>query len=366
MQYRQGTMLFVQKIWHNTEVNMAVYTTINDPSAHFQVNTYTGNGNNGKVITNYGNSNLQPDFLWFKKRSNGSSRDHILVNSTDGVTKNQRTPPSDPIYTNSNYVTAIGTDGFTLGNGAPVNEADDDFTCWQWKLAGGTTSDNNDGSITSAVQVNSTAGFSMGKYTPSGSSGTVGHGLGATPDFVMQKGDAASGWYGMFPNAEGGNKSSPINSTNTFGTVSGLSSFNSSTFANGNAAGTYIFWAWKNTQGYFQADRYNSNNNADGPFIYTGFRPALIAFKMNSGGTSWRWYDESRMGYNPDNRYVASNTSDMETNQHSGNAEVHFLSNGFKLTEAEGDINYNTEQVLYAAWAASPFVTSTGVPTTTR
>ena len=69
---------------------MAVYTTINDPSAHFQVNTYTGNGNNGKVITNYGNSNLQPDFLWFKKRSNGSNRDHILVNTTDGVTKNQR------------------------------------------------------------------------------------------------------------------------------------------------------------------------------------------------------------------------------------------------------------------------------------
>ena len=364
MQYRQGTMLFVQKIWHNTEVNMAVYTTINDPSAHFQVNTYTGNGNNGKVITNYGNSNLQPDFLWFKKRSNGSNRDHILVNSTDGVTKNQRANQSDAIYTNSNYVTAISSDGFTLGNGAPVNEADDDFTCWQWK--GSSRADNNDGSITVDLQVNSTAGFSMGKFTPSGSSGTVGHGLGATPDFVISKGDAASGWYGMFPNAQGGNQSSGINTNNDFGTVSGLAGFNSSTFTNGNAANTYIFWAWKNTQGYFQADRYESNNNADGPFIYTGFKPALIVFKMASGGTSWRWYDESRMGYNPDNRYVLSNANDMEVNQHSGNAEVHFLSNGFKLTEAEGDINYNSETVCYAAWAKSPFVTSTGIPTTTR
>ena len=347
---------------------MAVYTTINDPSAHFQTNAYDGNGNNGKVITNYGNSNLQPDFLWIKKTGGGgSNRDHILVNTTDGLTKNHRANQADAIYTNSNYVTAIGTDSFTLGNGAPVNEADDQFICWNWKLAGGTTTTNNDGSIACTIQVNSTAGFSMGKYTSPGSpSGTVGHGLGAKPDFFLGKGDASSGWYGMFPNAEGSNQSSGINTNNAFGTVSGVSGHNTSTFTNGQSSGTHIFWAWKNVQGYFRAGRYDSNNNADGPFIYTGFKPALIAFKMNSGGTSWRWYDDKRVGSNPDNRYVLSNANDSEVSQHSGNSEVHFLSNGFKLTEAEGDINYNTEQVLYAAWAASPFVTSTGVPTTTR
>ena len=347
---------------------MAVYTTINDPSAHFQTNAYTGNGNNGKVITNYGNSNLQPDFLWIKKTGGGgTNRDHILVNTTDGLTKNHRANQADAIYTNSNYVTSIQSDGWTMGNGAPVNEADDDFICWNWKLNGGTRSDNNDGSITCDLQINSTAGFSMGKYTSPGSpSGTVGHGLGATPDFFIGKGDASSGWYGMFPNAEGSTKSSGINTNNAFGTVSGVTGHNATTFTNGQSSGTHIFWAWKNIQGYFRAGRYDSNNNADGPFIYTGFKPALIAFKMNSGGTSWRWYDDKRVGSNPDNRYVLSNANDSEVSQHSGNSEVHFLSNGFKLTEAEGDINYNTEQVLYAAWAASPFVTSTGVPTTTR
>ena len=346
---------------------MAVYTTINDPSAHFQSNTYTGNGNNGKVITNYGNANLQPDFLWFKKRSNGSNRDHILINSTDGVTKNHRLPPSDPIYTNSNIVTSLNTDGFTLGDASVSNEADDDFTCFQWKLAGGTTTTNNDGSIACTIQVNSTAGFSMGKYTSPGSpTGTVGHGLGAVPDFFIGKGDSSSGYYGMFPNKEGLNQSSGVNTTNDFSTVSGVTGFNTSTFANGQGGGTHIFWAWKNVQGYFRAGQYTSNNNADGPFIYTGFKPALIVFKMSSAGTSWRWYDETRMGYNPDNRYIESNNQEMEQNQHSGNAEVHFLSNGFKLTQAEGDINYNTEVVNFAAWAKSPFVTSAGVPTTTR
>ena len=206
----------------------------------------------------------------------------------------------------------------------------------------------------------------MGKFTPTGSSGTVGHGLGAIPDFVISKGDAASGWYGMFPRAEGTSKSSGPNTTNDFGSVSGVAGFNTSTFTNGNAAATYIFWAWKNVQGYFKAGKYTSNNNADGPFIYTGFTPALVVFKMAAGGTSWRWYDNTRMGYNPDNRYVASNTNAMEVNQHSGNAEMIFLSNGFKLQQAEGDINYNTNGVCYAAWAVHPFVTSDGAPATAR
>ena len=344
---------------------MAVYTTINDPSAHFQTNTYTGNGNNGKVITNYGNSNLQPDFLWFKKRTGSNTRDHILVNTTDGITKNQRLPPSDAIYTNSNYVTAIGSDGWTMGNGAPVNEADDDFTCWNWKLAGGTTSTNYDGSLACTIQVNSTAGFSMGKYTSPGSpSGTVGHGLGAKPDFFIGKGDSSSGYYGVFPTAEGSNKSSGPNTTNAFGTVSGVSNFNTTTFTNGQGSGTHIFWAWKNVQGYFHAGKYYSNDNANGPFVYTGFSPALVAFKMNSAGTSWRWYDNTRAGFNPNNSYVASNTNSNETASYP--AEMIFLSNGFKLQQAEGDINYNQDEVLYAAWAVHPYVTSDGVPTTAR
>ena len=113
--------------------------------------------------------------------------------------------------------------------------------------------------------------------------------------------DFGSGsWYGMWPTSFGGNQSSGLNGTNAFGTVSGYSSFTSSTFVQGQGdSDNHMFWAWKNTPGYFYANYYKSNNNADGPFQYCGFKPALVWVKGDGGGVNWRTYDDTRMGYNP-------------------------------------------------------------------
>ena len=344
---------------------MAVFTTINDPSVHFQATAYTGNGNNNKQIVHYGNSNLQPDFLWIKQRT-GSTRDHILLDSTNGVTKNFRTNTSDGIYTNSNYLNSFDSDGFTLNTSNRVNDADDPYSAWAWKANGGTTVTNNDGSTASTLQVNSTAGFVLGKYTAPGSNGTtVGHGLGAIPDFFFAKDFGSGGWYGMLPTSFGGNQSTGLNTTNGFGTVSGYSSFTSTTFTQGQGDGdNHMFWAFKNTPGYFYANYYKSNNNADGPFQYCGFKPALVITKGDGAGVNWRIYDSQRNGYNPSNAFVSPNSDAVETN--STNSEMEFFSNGFKLTAAEGDANYNEMDVAFAAWAENPFMSSTGVPTTAR
>ena len=344
---------------------MAVFTTINDPSVHFQANEYTGNGNDDKVITNYGNSNLQPDFIWFKQLT-GSTRDNIFIDSKSGVTKNFRPNTSDAQYTNSNYVKSLDADGFTLGTSNRTNDADDPFTAWQWKANGGTQVTNSDGGTDSYLQVNSTAGFVLGKYTAPGSTGTtVGHGLGAIPDFFFAKDFGSGGWYGMWPSTFGGNQSTGLNTTDGFGTVSGYSSFTSSTFVQGQGdSDNHMFWAWKNTPGYFHASYYKSNNNADGPFQYCGFKPALVWVKGDGGGVNWRTYGDQRMGYNPKNAFVSCNSDAEETN--ATNAEMEFYSNGFKLTAAEGDANYNEMDVAFAAWAANPFMSSTGVPTTGR
>ena len=340
------------------------YSTINDPSAQFQAQLYTGNGST-QTITNTGNANLQADFVWVKDRVGANS--NLLSNTTRGITKYVYSDSTQAEQTNTNRVNAVSTDSFTLGNAGDANTNGNTYVCMQWKGNAGSSPSNTDGTETALVQLNSTAGFSIIQFNTGGSSGgTVGHGLGEVPSFFLSKDlNATSGWYGMFPKIWGGNQSAGLNTTDGFGTVSGFSNFTSTLFTEGQGNGNdHICYAWKPIKGYSAFGAYKSNNNADGPKIFTGFRPALVLAKNTGAGTNWRYYDVHRDGFNPENNYLLANSTAAEDT--SANSEIEFLSNGFKLTHAEGDINYNTDDILYAAWAEFPSCFSDGVPAVAR
>ena len=164
------------------------YTTIDDPSAYFQTALYTGNGSDGYSITNDGNSDLQPDLLWFKCRND--TQIHQVFDSNRGIANSLRTNGTDAEDTDSpnDRLTAINSDGFTLGDDGNPNTNTNTYVCWQWKANGGTTSSNTSGSITSTVQANTTSGFSIITYTGNATDdATFGHGLGAVPHFIIIK-----------------------------------------------------------------------------------------------------------------------------------------------------------------------------------
>lgn len=343
---------------------MANYS-INQPSAHFQIEKYAGTGSAHNPVFD-GPANLQPDFIWIKE-TDSNSYSNILTNTTRGLTKYIYTDSTQAEQTNSNRVGGADTDGFGVGTASDVNNNGNNYVAMCWKGNAGSSPSNTDGNETALIQHNSTAGFSIIQFNSGGSTGgTVGHGLGVTPSFFMAKNlNGTSGWYGMFPQIWGGNQSSGVNTTNAFGTVSGFSNFNSTTFTEGQGDGNdYMCYAWKPIRGYSAFGTYKSNNNADGPKIFTGFRPAFIICKMVSGGTHWRYYDHKRDGFNPENNYLRMNVTNGENTAANSELEIH--SNGFKLTNAEGDINYNTEYVLYAAWAELPQVFTDGVPVQAR
>ena len=344
------------------------YSTINDPSAQFQVQLYTGTGSTLNVV-NGGNANLQPDFVWLKNYGT-AGKDYGMFDTNRGTTKTVSCNNTSAEATNANTLTAFSSDGFTLGSDGGPNANSSNNVAWQWKANGGTTVANNEGSLTNTIQVNSAAGLSIMTFNVGSSTGTtLGHGLGVIPSFFIAKNrDATGGWYGMFPKIWGGNQSAGINTTNGFGTVSGFSNFTSTLFTQGAGgvgyADDWIAYAWKPIKGYSAFGTYKSNNNADGPKIFTGFRPALVLAKNTGAGTNWRVSDDKRNGFNPENNYLLTNSNNAEDT--SAVSEIEFLSNGFKLTQAEGDINYNTDQILYAAWAEFPSCFSDGVPAVAR
>jgi hypothetical protein len=343
------------------------YTTITDPSAHFQTALYNGSGGN-QSLTNTGNSNLQPDWVWIKKRAGGTARNHILTDSSRGVTKCISTSLTDAEFTNSYGLTAFGTDGFTVGSYDSVNESGGTYVGWQWKANGGTTASNSNGTITSTVQANTTAGFSIISYTGNGTNGaTIGHGLSQTPQIFFPKCLSTTTNWEMYYFPTGGTKQyGYLNLTNAFATWSytaptsttiGLSGSGDS---NGNGR-TMIGYAFHSVQGYSKIGTYTGNGNANGPFVYTGFKPAWIMFKQTGNTGGWTMKDNKRSPQNPADERLLADVNNAE----STGADIDFLSNGFKCRTASNAVN-GSESYIYMAFAENPFVATNGVPTTAR
>ena len=356
------------------------YTNIDDPSAQFQIATYTGNGTDNTAITYDGNSDMQPDFLWFKLRS--TTGNHVLFDSNRGVTKYLRSNTTAAETTNSTLLKSFNTDGFTVGTAANTNYNTYTLVSWGFKANGGTTSSNTDGSITSTVQANTTAGFSIVTFD-SASSGnfSVGHGLGVQPAMIITKNREGTGqWYTWHQHLTGGTSNTSyllsLNRTdaeasyaNAWGagvtsSVFGMQSGNTAT-----ADRNYVAYCFAEKQGYSRFSSYVGNGNVNGPFIYTGFKPALVLVKRSivAGSTAygnWLMYDNKRGAFNLNDEYVYANTASPEAT--SSTAGYDFLSNGFKVRNTYNDGNVSGNTYIYMAFAENPFVTSTGIPTTAR
>ena len=338
------------------------YTTIDDPSAHFQTKLYTGTGSS-QAYTNDGNSDLQPDWWWGKERNN--STDHHLYDSSRGVTKRLKSNGTDAEDTVSTGLTAFGSDGFTLGSSGSINGSSDTYVAWQWKANGGTTSTNDDGSVDVTIQVNSTAGFSIMKWNGNGNtSGTVGHGLGAVPDMIINKYGlgGTSNWGVAFPKFET-TKLIVLNSnSNGFQSASGMSNYNSSTFVDGNGADTSgtVAYCFKQIKGFSRFGFYVGNGDANGPMCYTGFKPAFVMIKRSNGSGNWLMFDSKRDPSNAVDDYVVAHAAQAEADFDF----MDFTSNGFKQRHTSSHANGDGETYVYMAFADKPYVTSEGVIST--
>jgi hypothetical protein len=335
-------------------------TTATQAGKFFNPVLYTGNGS-ARSITGVG---FQPDWNWIKVRNDTSW--HNLVDAVRGVTLNLASNTTNAEATASpTRVTSFDADGFSLGTSNDVNFSGNTFVSWNWK-ANGSGSTNTSGSITSTVSANTTSGFSVVTYTGNAAAAaTVGHGLGVTPAMVIVKSRnlGTEGWPTWHQSLGANTYWLRLNetiATNTNNTR--FSGFSSTTFTLGvtaneetNGSGdTYVAYCFAEVAGYSKFGSFIGNASADGPFIYTGFRPAYIMLKRtDTGGYDWYVFDTKRNTYNLTNASLYPDLSAAEGV--SSVSVLDILSNGFKMRGSSGGTNPSSGTMIYAAFAENPF-----------
>ena len=331
-------------------------------AAHMAATTYTGTGASLTVANTVNSTSFQPDFVWMKSRS--AATDHALYDSVRGTTKDLVSDTTAAETTQATGLTAFGSTGFTVGALAKVNTSAATYIGWQWK-GSGTTVSNTTGSITSTVCVNPTAGFSVVSYTGTGANATVGHGLGKAPGMIITKPrNSADNWISWHNNFSG-LEYIYLNLTNAKAslaavwnsTVPSSTVFSLGTNANSNSSGqTQVAYCFAPIAGYSAFGSYTGNGSADGPFIFTGFRPRYCLIKRTeTAGFSWPEYDSARYPYNQAS--IPALWTDLASAEGSY-ATIDFLSNGFKVRDTSATINASGGTYIYAAFAESPFKNS--------
>ena len=332
------------------------------PQDHFNTVLYTGIGG-ALSVTDVG---FQPDLVWSKARNTGTPW-HQLTDSVRGTTKQLFSNRADAEDTNTDKLTSFDSDGFTLGSNGGINGSGNTYVAWNWKASNATAVSNTEGTITSQVSANTTAGFSIVSWTGTGATSTVGHGLGATPSVVIAKRrNSTSNWAVQHASAGSGyfllNSTDPYNGADTSIWNATLPTSSLFTTASGffvNTA-TYIAYCFHNVEGYSKFGSYTGNGSAtEGPFVYTGFRPAYIMAKVavnQQNATSWQIWDAAREPYNPEILYLFANASDAESNTAPVYHAIDLVSNGFKLRAANTyGMNQSGATYIYMAFAENPF-----------
>jgi hypothetical protein len=352
------------------------YTTIDDASLYFRIKTYTGNGTNDTAYTwDETHANMQPDWLWFKNRDENQS--HAIFDSVRGATLRIIPNETGAEGTENTNLDSFDSNGFTVDNELIVNGSSDKMVAWGWKAGTSFTNDASStgiGSIDSSGSVSTDAGFSIISYTGTGSAGTVAHGLGAAPSVLIHKKrtTSAEAWS-VFHQSVGITKRMILSSTEAetadaspqpdWNDVLPTSSvFTIGTSPRTNATEDYICYAFAEKQGYSKFGSYTGNGNADGTFVYTGFKPAWVMLKRTDTTKNWLVLDNKINTFNPYNTELSPNLSATEAT----NIRFDSLSNGFKLRLGSGASNASGGTYIYMAFAENPFVTSTGVPATAR
>jgi hypothetical protein len=341
---------------------------IDKPNLHFTTTLYTGNGTTDRAVT----VGFQPDWIWCKERS--ATESHMLhdvhMNAGDYI----RTNTADGLSNSGEMFKSITSTGFTVGTRGEVNQNSQTYANWSWK-GGGTPSANNVGSTASSVSVNTTSGFSVVTWTGTGSATTVGHGLGATPELIIIKNKTDSVNWMLFHrsmiapgatnkeffelNATAGLQAngSATTFTSTSNTTFGVGTDNKLN-GSGDAMVAYVFAPKK---GFSKFGKYTGNGNADGTFVYTGFKPAFVIQKQQAT-RDWTLIDNTRSPFNAMDDRVVVNTSTGEVT----NNATDFVSNGFKCRGTETNTNESGGTYLYWAFAENPIVGSNNVPAVAR
>jgi len=352
---------------------MAVYTTIDDPEAHFRIKLYTGNGTDDTgIVFDTTDTTMQPDLVWIKNRN--STNEHNLANAVSQATKYVHANLDQGETTAANSLQSFDSNGFTLGTNANFNTNTNTYVAWCWKANNSSGASNTDGYIETLNAPNTTAGFSITTYTGDGVVRTLGHGLGGVPEVMMIKRRDATADWAVYHHK---NTSAPqtdalvLNETdatadsagywNDVAPTSTVLTIGDNTSMNG-SAGTYILLCWRSIQGYSKMGYYTGDGNADGPFIYMGFKPAMVIYKRTDSTANWSIFDHKRSVFNQISHQLNPNINDAEGDSDRGD----FVSNGWKIRATAGSTNADGGTYIYMAFAESPFVNSNGVPNNAR
>jgi hypothetical protein len=349
--------------------------TIDKPSKYFNTVLYTGDGTSPRSITGVG---FKPDLVWSKSRS--TAENHNLYDAVRGGTQGLRSNLTNA-ETSSNiygYVSTFDSDGVTYISGGTNNDLNNGsgvtFVNWNWLGANTSGSSNTSGTITSTVSANTTSGFSIVSYTGNGTSGaTIGHGLGVTPKMFIIKARGASVNWRVYHSSIGNTAGLALNTTGGSDTNSGFfnnTSPTSTVFTVGDgstvntSSGTYIAYCFADVKGFSKFGSYTGNGNANGTFIYTGFRPSFFLIKnTTTAGNGWHIFDNKRIGFNTSNYQLTPSGSDAEDTT-TGYTDI--LSNGFKMRSTNDFNNKSGDTYIYMAFSENPFVSSKGVPVCAR
>ena len=348
-----------------TDLNSNTLPTpaIADGTAHFQTTLYTGS-TSAFDVTFGGNSDLAPDFLWFKARSAASN--NFLFDIARGVLKKIESDRTAAEVTSTGSMTAFGTNGFSLGDGGTANDingvAGTTYAAWSWKANGAGVS-NTDGSVTSTVSANTTAGFSVVKYTPGTGAQTWGHGLGVAPKMVIVKEIGQAVNWQVYHESSGAGGKLFLNTTAAYAADTGIwnnTAPTSSVVSTGsgiNTANPFIAYCFAEVPGYSSMGTYTGNGALDGPMVNVGFKPAFVMIKVTSHApTGWAIIDNKRSNpFNPTDGLLQPDQSGAEGTTD----KFDILSNGFKVRTTWAGANGSGYTVRYMAFAEHPFKTST-------
>tara|TARA_B100000965_G_scaffold364139_1_gene347561 strand:- start:331 stop:2793 length:2463 start_codon:yes stop_codon:yes gene_type:complete len=337
------------------------------PQKHFAADIYTGTGS----TLNRTNLEFVSDLVWLKRRD--GTNDWSLTDSVRGATKTLVQNTGQAESTITDYVTAFLSNGYQLGDDNAVNGSSMSYLAWCWKAGGSSTVTNNDGNNTSQVSANTTAGFSILTYTGNGTNNsniTMGHGLGKKPGWIIIKNRSRSADWVTWIEGIGG--SADDNQKNLGMNVNAAAGQNSSQFryadasiiavrdtdSNGNNkvnrnGDNYVAYCWSEIPGFSKFGNYTGNGNNNGPFIYTGFRPAWVTIKCSSNTNNWQTWDSARESSNEMQRILEIN-DESTTEGASSNTAIDFLSDGFKIRTNFTRSNTSGYTYAYMAFAEQP------------
>ena len=343
------------------------YTTIKKPSDYFNTKLYTGTGSQ-LAVTGVG---FQPDFVWFKNRGTTNShglQDVVRGFNTTGIQSSNGTD-ADPAFDGSTlgYVSAVGSDGFTVEAGGCANASGNNYVSWNWKAGttSGITTDGNTTITPSNYSFNQASGFSILSYTGNGVEGAkLAHGLGTTPAMVIIKRYSTTGDWVVYHKNLSATKSVFLNYTDaeTARAPNGYiyspddTNITLSNHGDVNTNGTTtIAYCFAEKKGFSKFGSYVANASDDGPMIYLGFKPAFVLIKRTSNTNVWILLDNKRGSYNVNQSKLFPDNTDAENTDTSNG--IDFLSNGFKIRRNNTEINgASGDTFIYMAFAEEPLV----------